>query len=403
MRHRRVTTLVASISLLVVSASAFTTGAAVAAGPAAHPAVPAAVLKGVDLDAATIPQIQDAMQDGTFTSVQLTTFYLKRIALLNPTLHAVIAIAPNALSEAAASDRRRKHHQLKGPMDGIPLLLKDNIATDVQPNTAGSLALAGVIPPDNSGVAERLLAGGAVIMGKANMSEWAGYRSTAGATGWSAVGGQVANPYVLADSACGSSSGSAAAVAADLAPVAVGTETDGSVVCPSGVDSLVGIKPSIGLVSRAGVVPVTKEQDTAGPIARNVTDAAILLGAMAGPDAKDPVTVQDAAHVLKDYAKGLKPDALKGKRIGVWRDPAMIGESPAVDAVYNQAVARLQALGATTVDVVIPDLDTVNNNEFPAIHYEFKHDMDQYLRQLPGQHPKSLAGLIQFNLDHPST
>ncbi|HET8642203.1 MAG TPA: amidase family protein, partial [Pseudonocardiaceae bacterium] len=243
----------------------------------------------------------------------------------------------------------------------------------------------------------RLRAAGAVVLGKANLSEWANFRSFNSSSGWSAVGGQTANPYVLDRNPCGSSSGSGTAVSAHLATVAIGTETDGSIVCPSGATGVVGLKPSIGLVSRSGVVPISAEQDTAGPMTRNVTDTAIVLAAINGPDPRDPSTAAGAPFARDDYTPFLRPDALRGKRIGVWRD-ATGGTSPETDAAFDQAVAHLRALGATTVEVTIPYQDIINENEFPALLTEFKHDINAYLAATPGRHPRDLAGLIEFNL-----
>jgi len=237
----------------------------------------------LNLDKATIPQLQRAMNSGRFSSVELTRFYLERIRRLNPKLHAVITTNPDAVSEAAASDQRRHEGKTLGPIDGISVLLKDNIDThDRQGTTAGSLALAQSRPAADAFLVQRLRAAGAVIIGKANLSEWANFRSSQSSSGWSAVGGQTANPYALDRNPCGSSSGSGVAVAADLTTVAIGSETDGSIVCPSGANGDVGIKPTLGLISRTGVVPISAEQDTAGPIARNTTDAAVLLGVLAG-------------------------------------------------------------------------------------------------------------------------
>jgi amidase len=279
-------------------------------------------------------------------------------------MHAVTETNPAALAEAAASDARRRDHKLLGPMDGIPVLLKDNIDTADQENSAaGSYALLHSHPAKDAGLVTRLREAGAVILGKANLSEWAAYRSTSGSSGWSALGGQGENPYEFDRSPGGSSSGPGAAVAAALTQVAVGTETDGSVVCPSSLNGDVGIKPSLGLVSTSGVVPITKEQDVPGPIARNVTDAA-------------------------------------GLRIGVWRGMPDAPIAPSTMAVYNHAVKELQQMGATTVNVTIPFLKSVDANEFPAIAYEFKHDIHAYLAQTPGAHPRDLAGLIKFNRQH---
>jgi amidase len=366
--------------------------------PAGHPAV-----AGIDLERATISDLQRAMAGGRLSSVRLTAFYLQRIRTFNPTLHAVIATNPDALRLAAASDARRHRHATHGPMDGIPVLLKDNIDTsDRERTTAGSLALVDSHPTRDAGLVGRLRAAGAVILGKANLSEWASIRSPKSTSGWSPVGGQTNNPYVLDRNPCGSSSGSAVAVSANLTTVAVGTETDGSVVCPSGANGIVGIKPSLGLVSRGGLVPITREQDTAGPMARNVVDAAILLAAMNGPDRRDPPTVDAVGHALDDYTQFLRPDALRGKRIGLWRDVTAGRALPETDALFDRAVAQLHRLGASTVDVTVP-LEVIDANEFLAIHTEFKHDMNAYLATTPGNHPADLAGLIRFDLDHAAT
>jgi amidase len=285
-------------------------------------------------------------------------------------------------------------------MEGIPILLKDNIDTaDRLRTTAGSFALYEARPSRDAHLVSRLRSAGAVVLGKANLSEWANFRSTNSSSGWSAVGGQTANPYVLDRNPCGSSSGSGTAVSAHLATVAIGTETDGSIVCPSGATGIVGVKPSIGLVSRSGVVPISAEQDTAGPMTRNVTDAAIVLAVINGRDRRDPSTVDGAPFARDDYTRFLRSNALRGARIGVWRD-ATGGTSPETDAVFDQAVQRLRALGASTVDVTIPYQDIVNANEFPALMHEFKHDVNAYLAATPGRHPRDLAGLIEFNREH---
>jgi amidase len=378
--------------------------AATATPAQAAPAVSAPVIAGINLQNATIPQLQLAMNEGKLTSVQLTEFYLQRIDLLNPVMHAVIGTNPDALQEAAASDARRHRNALRGPMDGIPVLLKDNIGTaDLEGTAAGSYALIHARPAQDAGLVTRLRAAGAVILGKANMSEWAGFRSTNSSTGWSAIGGQGENPYEYGRSPCGSSSGPAAAVAAALTQVAVGTETDGSIVCPSSMNGDVGIKTSLGLVSTSGVVPLSKEQDVPGPIARNVTDAAILLSVIAGPDPRDPATLATAryARALQDYTRLLNPHAMKGLRIGVWRTiPGPPAVAPATMAVFNHAVKELRRFGATTVNITIPDLSTVLANEPLAIPTEFHHDINAYLATLPGLHPRSLAGLIRFDNEH---
>ena len=391
--HGRIAALAAFIALLFVAS-------ATTATPAQRvPEVPPPIVAGIDLERATIPDLQRAMDAGQLSSVRLTEFYLQRARALNPVLHAVITTNPDALQLAAASDARRHRHATHGPMDGIPVLLKDNVDTaDRQATTAGSFALVDAHPARDAHFVGRLRAAGAVILGKANLSEWAGYRSINGSSGWSAVGGQTANPYVLDRNPCGSSSGSGVAVSAHLATVAVGTETDGSIVCPAGANGIVGVKPSIGLVSRSGVVPISAQQDTAGPMARNVVDAAILLAVLNGPDRRDPPTVDAAQHALRDYTRFLRPHALQGKRIGVWRD--VPGRSPETDAAFDLAVRQLRLLGASTVDITIPYLDIIDANEFPAIRTEFKHDINAYLAHTPGKHPADLAGLIQFNRDN---
>lgn len=393
MSHR-IGVLVAVLALLSGGAAAPPAAGAVAG----HEIAP--VVAGIDLERATIPDLQKAMDRGRLSSVRLTAFYLKRIGQLNPRLHAVIATNPDALRLAVASDARRHRHDARGPMEGIPVLLKDNVNTrDRQQTTAGSFALADARPARDAHLVSRLRNAGAVVLGKANLSEWANFRSTNSSSGWSGVGGQTANPYVLDRNPCGSSSGSAVAVAAHLATVAIGTETDGSIVCPAGANGIVGVKPSIGLVSRSGVVPISAEQDTAGPMARNVVDAAILLAAINGPDSRDAATADGRQHALPDYLRFLKPNTLRGKRIGVWRDVTG-GRSPETDAAFDEAVRQLRRLGATTVDVSIPYLDIVDANEFPALLTEFKHDVNAYLDATPGRHPADLAGLIEFNQEN---
>ncbi len=358
------------------------------------------MLRGIDLERATIPQLQDAMDRGRISSLLLTAFYLDRIEDLNPELHAVIATSPTALIEAAFSDIRRATHRLRGPMDGIPVLLKDNVDTEVLRATAGSEALLGARGRD-AFLVSRLRDAGAVILAKANLSEWANFRSFLSSSGWSGVGGQTNNPYVLDRNPCGSSSGSGAGIAANLAVVAIGTETDGSIVCPSGQNGIVGIKPTLGLISRTGVVPISAEQDTPGPMARSVTDAAIMLSVLTGVDPQDPATADSAGHIAPDYTRFLDRNALRGKRIGVWR--TVTGGDAATDAVFAQGIAALQAAGATTVDVDLPLQDVVGNNEFPALLTEFKHDINAYLAKTGGTHPADLQGLIDFDLANAAT
>jgi amidase len=342
--------------------------------------------------------LQSDMNKHRFTSAQLTSFYLSRIQQLNPELHAVIETNPDASSEAIASDVHRKQGGSRGPLDGIPVLLKDNVGTgDQEHTTAGSFALINDHPADAFLVA-KLRAAGAVILGKANLSEWANFRSFTSSSGWSGRGGQTNNPYVLDRNPCGSSSGSAVAAAADLATVTIGTETDGSIVCPSGTNDDVGIKPTLGLVSRSGVIPISAEQDTAGPITRNMTDAAAVLSVIQGVDPSDPATAPAAPFVHRNYLDDLDPHALQGKRIGVWLGGGDVAD---VNAVTDATIAELRAQGATVIDNVdLPRLDDAFNNEFPALLVEFKHDINAYLAGTPGQHPADLAGLIAFNIQH---
>jgi amidase len=357
-------------------------------------------LAGLNLDRATVLDLQRAMSTHRLDSTALTAFYLHRIATLNPRLHAVIETNPDALREAAASDRFRHRHGARGALEGIPVLLKDNVDTaDREHSTAGSFALVGSRPVRDAFLVGRLRAAGAVILGKANLSEWANFRSTMSSSGWSGRGGQTNNPYVLDRNPCGSSSGSGAAAAANLAAVTIGTETDGSIVCPSGANGIVGIKPTLGLVSRAGVVPLSAQQDTAGPMTRSVTDAAAVLSVIQGVDPRDPATAPAGPFVRRDYLRALDPGALRGARIGVWRAPT--ADNPEVAAVFDATVRRLRSLGATIVDnVTLPGLDEVDRTELGALLVEFKHDINAYLAAHPGRHPADLAGLIEFNIRH---
>jgi amidase len=360
--------------------------------------VPSTRLAGIDIDATTIPQLESLMDHHRLSAVQLVHFYEHRIDKLNPRLHAVITVDRAALSAARRADRERRAGDRR-PLLGIPILVKDNIDTTGMPTTAGSLALAGSTPPD-AFIVTRLKAAGAIIIGKTNLSEWANFRSTHSSSGWSAVGGQTNNPYVLDRNPCGSSSGSGVAAAADLATVAIGTETDGSIVCPSGQNGDVGIKPTLGLASRSGIVPISAEQDTAGPIARNVTDAAVVLGAMTGVDPDDPATAAQPGHVTTDYTTYLSSGALLGARIGVWRQ-GNFGASPETDAIMEQTITRMKSLGATIVDPADIPIEPAYDPEFTALLFEFKHDIAAYLQAhtTPG-YPKTLQDLIDFDNAH---
>jgi amidase len=359
-------------------------------------------IAGINVDAKTIPQLERLMDHHRLTSVQLVQFYLHRIAKLNPKLHAVITVSPKALADGRAADRARRHGDRR-PLLGIPVIVKDNIDTSRMPTTAGSYALEGSRPSD-SFIVQQLRAAGAIIIAKANLSEWANFRSSPSSSGWSGIGGQTNMPYVLDRNPCGSSSGTGAGVAADLATVGVGTETDGSIVCPSGANGIVGIKPTLGLLSRSGIVPITADQDTSGPMARNVTDAAVLLGAMTGVDPSDPATAAQTGHAYTNYRQFLDKHALEGARIGVWRDGTYDKKiSPEIDAIMNATVAKLQAEGATIVDPARIPIEPAYGPEFTALLCEFKSDIAGYLAAHTGaSYPKTLQDLINFNNAHPN-
>src|SRR5215467_2191034 len=353
---------------------------------------------GIDATDATVAALREALAAGAVSARGLTAFYLSRIERLDPQLHSVISVNGDALAEAQASDEALASGAAARPLEGIPVLIKDNIGVRGMPATAGSPALAGAEQGD-AWLVTRLREAGAVILGKANLSEWANFRSSHPTSGWSTLGGQVANPHALDRNPSGSSSGSAAAVAAGLAAAAVGTETDGSIVCPASACGIVGLKPTLGLVSRGGIVPVSAAQDTAGPMTRSVADAAALLSAMAGADPDDPATGA-AAGQPRDYTEFLDPGALDGARIGVWRE-GVSAAGAATAAVLETALARLAGLGAEVVDPVdLPGMDQISEPEFVALLTEFKHDLNAYLAALGGEHPATLAELIAFNAEH---
>jgi amidase len=350
---------------------------------------------------ATLDYLQAQMGKLGLTARALTEAHLARIEALErkgPELRHVIETNPEALAIADALDAERKAGGARGPLHGIPVLLKDNLDTaDKNTTTAGSLALEGSIPSRDSFVAERLRAAGAVLLGKANMSEWANIRSTRSSSGWSARGGQARNPYVLDRNPCGSSSGSAAAVSANLCVLAIGTETDGSIVCPASANGIVGIKPTLGLVSRAGIIPIAHSQDTSGPMARTVRDAAVLLGALVGVDPRDPVTSQSQGKAHSDYRPFLKPDGLQGARLGVVRK--LFGFHPGVDARMEEALAAMKRQGAVLVDPVeLPHLGEYDQSELTVLLYELKADLNAYLASLgPSARVKTLEDVIRFN------
>jgi len=355
------------------------------------------VLGGVRLQFATIPEFEAAFDTGQLTSVELTNYYLRRIRALNDRLRAITFTNPHALRQAAESDLLRRQGVDRGPLEGIPVLFKDNIDTvrpelDLLPTTAGSYAMLHSQPAADAVIVARLRAAGAVILGKTNLSEWAAFRGGL-SSGWSAIGGLTANPYVTDRNACGSSSGSGVAAAAALATVTIGTDTDGSILCPAGINGLAGLRPSTGLVSRTGIIPISQFQDTAGPMARNVTDAAIVLSVIDGVDPADPFTADAAPYVERDYLALLDAGAFAGKRIGIWRR----GGNPQVNAVINAAIATLQAQGATVIDNVPINIGNAQTLEGLVLRHEFKHDINVYLAATPGDHPADLAGLIAFN------
>jgi amidase len=352
-----------------------------------------------ELEELTIAELSSGMDEGRWTSKAITRAYLERIEATNlhgPELHAVIETNPDAEAIAQRLDDERATGLLRGPLHGIPILLKDNIGTaDRTATAAGSLALADARATRDAGVAARLREAGAVLLGKANLSEWANFRSERSSSGWSGRGGQTRNPYVLDRNPCGSSSGSGVAASANLCAAAIGTETNGSVVCPSSANGIVGIKPSIGLASRAGIIPIAHSQDTAGPMARTVTDAALLLGAMSAPDPRDPVTVSGIPR-HDDYTRFLDPDGLRGARIGVARNYFDFHEK--VDALMHQALDAMRAAGAEIIDELEIDLEESRGKSYEVLLYEFKSDLNAYLADPAAGSPyASLAELIDFN------
>ena len=360
---------------------------------------PTPQIKPFDLDEVTIADLQSGMASGRFTARSIAEKYLARIEEIDkhgPTINSVIEINPDALDIAEALDKERKDQHLRGLMHGIPVLIKDNIDTaDRMQTTAGSLALLGSKPARDSFIAQKLRESGAVILGKTNLSEWANIRSSHSSSGWSARGGQTLNPYVVDRNPCGSSSGSGAATAANLCAVAVGSETDGSVVCPASANGLVGIKPTLGLISRAGIIPIAHSQDTAGPMARTVRDAAILLGALAGVDPHDSVTSTSKDKAAPDYTKFLDPHGLRGTRIGVARK--YFGANDAQDQLMNNLIDAMKRQGAEIIDPAdLPTHGKFDKTELVVLLYELKADLNVYLANRPGA-PASLKDTIEFN------
>jgi amidase len=357
--------------------------------------------KPFELDEVTTGQLQEGMRSGKYTSLSITQKYLQRIKEIDksgPAINALIEINPEAEAIARALDRERKEKGSRGPLHGIPVLIKDNIDTaDRMMTSAGSLALLGSIAAQDSTVAKKLRDAGAVILGKTNLSEWANLRSSHSSSGWSGRGGQTKNPYALDRNPCGSSSGSGSATAANLCAIAVGTETDGSVVCPSTANSLVGIKPTLGLISRAGIIPIAHSQDTAGPMCRTVTDAAILLGALTGVDPRDAATNASKGKALDNYLPFLNLNGLRGARLGIVRKS--FGFNDATDKLLNDRIEEMKKLGAVIVDPVeIPTAGKFDESELEVLLYEFKADLNAYLAALGPKAPvHSLKEIIEFN------
>ncbi len=339
----------------------------------------------------------DRMAAGTLTSEALTRAYLQRITDVDdggPQLGSVIEVNKRAIDEARVRDEERKAGKVRGALHGVPILIKDNVDVAGMVNSAGSLAMAEHRPKQDAFMVTRLRDAGAVILGKTNLSEWANFRSTRSTSGWSSRGGQTKNPYVLDRNPCGSSSGTGTAIAASLGAIGVGTETDGSIICPASVAGLVGLKPTVGLVSRSGIIPISVSQDTAGPMARSVADAALLLGAMAGIDTADPAGKAAEGKIAADYTTFLKPDALKGKRFGVLRQAMAF--HPDVDAAMGRAIDAIKAAGAEVIDVKVPAYNDWNDAEFTVLLYEFKDGLNTYLKNSGAPHA-TLEALIAYN------
>lgn len=353
----------------------------------------------MELKEYTIVELQSMMDTGEMTSRDLTQLYLKRIEEVDkngPRINSIIETNPDALTIASSLDDERRNGKTRGPLHGIPILIKDNIGThDRMQTTAGSLALEGHIPPLDAFIVRKLRSAGAIILGKTNLSEWANFRGKRSISGWSSRGGLTRNPYALDRSACGSSSGSAVAAAANLCAAAIGTETDGSIICPSQTNSIVGIKPTLGLWSRSGIIPIAHSQDTAGPMARTVADASILLGALTGVDARDPATRPSGKQALRDYAQFLDANGLKGARIGVPRK--MIGTDKRIIRIFESCLDVMKQKGAVIIDPAnMSNFKNFGKTEVEVLHYEFKADLNKYLADTRAR-LKTLAEIIEFN------
>lgn len=371
---------------------------------AAPPAAGKLTDNNFELDEITVEELQQKMQSGALTSHTITEMYLKRIEAIDkngPKLNAVIELNPDALAIAKAMDKERAAGKVRGPLHGIPVLIKDNISTgDKMHTTAGALAIADNIMSEDAFIIGKLREAGAVLLGKTNLSEWANFRSTRSCSGWSSRGGQTKCPYILDRNPSGSSAGSGAAASANLCAIAIGTETDGSIVSPSSVNGVVGIKPTVGLWSRTGIIPISKTQDTAGPMARTVRDAAILLGALAGEDPNDSYTAGSRGKTVSDYTKFLDTDGLKGKRLGVEKDGLKV--NPQMDAIFQEAIDLLKSKGAEIIEVELyKQLKPIGNADFTVLLYEFKDGLNKYLSKANSK-VKSLAEVIDFNNRNPA-
>jgi amidase len=349
----------------------------------------------------TIDNLKKMMESGKMTSKSIVKLYLEHIAKIDkkgPGINAIIEVNPDAQKIATELDKERASGKIRGPLHGIPILLKDNIDTaDKMQTTAGSIAMEGNIAQNDAFVVKQLRNAGMVILGKTNLSEWANFRSDRSSSGWSSRGGQTKNPYVLDRSPCGSSSGSAVAVAANLCVVSVGTETNGSIACPASMNNVVGIKPTVGLVSRSGIIPISKTQDTSGPFGKTVRDAAFLLGAMTGIDSDDHITVSSKGKALTDYTPFLKADGLQGKRIGI--EKSFLKKHEGVDSLFKDAIDLMKSKGATLVELEFVKIKDLGNSEGQLLQYEFKEGLNAYLSKANGK-VKSLEELIQFNKDN---
>lgn len=370
------------------------------------PATAPVAASDFELAGKSLAELGAGLAAGQWSSVDLVRLYAGRIEAIDRgagRTNAIGEMNPEAEAIAAALDRERKSGRVRGPLHGIPVVIKDNIDTaDRMKTTAGSLALEPSTPERDAVLVERLRAAGAVVMAKTNLSEWANFRSTKSSSGWSGRGGQVRNPYALDRNPCGSSSGSGVAPAADLCAAAVGTETDGSITCPAAMNGIAGLKPTLGLVSRTGVIPIAHSQDTAGPMGRTVEDVAILLSGLTGVDLRDPATATSVDHLERDWRRSFGPDALRGARLGVARN--YFGWHPEIDRQMEEVLAALRSLGAELVDPAeIPHKGDYDDSEYEVLLYEFKHDLNAYLASVPDRgQPRTLAALIEFNRAHAS-